>query len=127
MDDSDNCIAYYALQVGRDAVPENSGLKGSYVGVYDYFPAIELTFLGVQREYQRQGIGEYLLMDAFQKVAEVAKNVGFFAMTVLSADKSSDDFYKSLQFEPYSEHNGQQKLLYPIQDILTLVGLLKLE
>lgn len=119
--DSPVCIGYYTLQVGGDSVSELLGAKQSYVKNYVAFPAIHLLWVGVHEEYQRQGLGQHLLMDAFSKVAEISKNVGFYALTLQSIDENSTAFYESLGFEIYSENLKQPKMLYPLQDILELV------
>jgi ribosomal protein S18 acetylase RimI-like enzyme len=120
--DSENVIGYYALQVGSDSVDElPDANKDNYLKTYLAFPAIHLHFLGVDESYHRQGLGEYLLMDVFSKVAQISEYVGFYALTVQSLDDHSTAFYKSLKFTEYSENLRQPKMLYPLEDILTLV------
>lgn len=118
---SRNCIGYYALQVGSDSVSELPGSE-SYIQNYVAFPAIHLSYLGVHEPYRRQGLGQYLLMDVFSKVAEIAKYAGFYALTLQSLDDDSTSFYKSLGFAVYSENLEQPKMLYPLANILTLVN-----
>lgn len=119
--ESRNCIGYYALQVGSDSVSELPSAK-SYIQNYVAFPVVHLSYLGVHEPYRRQGLGEYLLMDVFSKVTEIAKYVGFYALTLQSLDDDSTAFYKSLGFVIYSENLKQPKMLYPLADILTLVN-----
>jgi GNAT superfamily N-acetyltransferase len=119
---SANVVGYYALQVGSDSVSELPGAnKNNYLKTYVAFPAVNLTFLGVAGEFQRQGIGSYLLMDAFSRVATISDCAGFYALTLVSYDEDSTEFYKSLNFTIYSENLTQPKMLYPIEDLLTLV------
>jgi ribosomal protein S18 acetylase RimI-like enzyme len=88
---------------------------------YVAFPAVHLSFLGVHEAYRRQGLGQYLLMDVFSKVAAISDFAGFYALTLQSLDDESTAFYKSLNFAVYSENLQQPKMLYPLADILTLV------
>lgn len=97
------------------------GDKSSYIKNHVAFPAVTLAWLGVHESYQRQGLGEYLLMDALTKVAEISKRAGFFALTLQSFDEASTAFYKSLNFEVYGGTQDQPKMLYPLADIIELV------
>jgi GNAT superfamily N-acetyltransferase len=119
---SNNAIGYYALQVGSDSVndlPDRN--KDNYLRTYVAFPAISLSFLGVCSEFQRQGLGSYLLMDVFSKVAAISDCAGFYALTLVSYDEDSTKFYESLNFTIYSENLAQPKMLYPLEDLLSLV------
>ncbi|WP_400770004.1 GNAT family N-acetyltransferase [Methylosinus sporium] len=120
--DSNNVIGYYALQVGSDSVNELPDRnKNNYLKTYVAFPAINLSFLGVASEYHRQGLGSYLLMDAFTKVAKIAECAGFYALTLISYNEKSTQFYKNLNFTIYSENIVQPKMLYPLEDLLSVV------
>lgn len=118
---SNICIGYYSLQLGTDSVAELPGGKETYLKNYVAFPAVHLSFLGVHDEYRRQGLGEFLLMDVFTRVANISEHAGFYALTLQSLDDDSTAFYKSLGFAAYSENTKQPKMLYPLEDILTLV------
>jgi ribosomal protein S18 acetylase RimI-like enzyme len=120
--ESENVIGYYALQVGTDSVADlPDANKDNYLKTYVAFPAIHLHFLGVDQDYHRQGLGEYLLMDVFSKVSQLSDYAGFYALTLQSLDADSTAFYQSLNFTVYSENLRQPKMLYPLADILTLV------
>ena len=47
---------------------------------------------------------------------------GFSLSTLTSLDDDSTAFYQSLNFEVYSEKTKLPKMLYPLEDILTLVS-----
>ncbi|MFX8059726.1 hypothetical protein ABTK63_20565, partial [Acinetobacter baumannii] len=59
--------------------------------------------------------------DVFSRVAAIAEHAGFYALTLTSLDDDSTAFYKSLNFTIYSENLKNPKMLYPLEDILTLV------
>ena len=119
--DSKIAIGFYALQVGTDSVAILPGSEKLYLKSYTAFPAVHLSFLGVQEDYRRQGLGSYLLMDAFNKVRAISEMVGFYALTLQSLDADSTAFYLSIGFAAYTDDPVTPKMLYPIEDILTLL------
>ncbi|MDO8876783.1 MAG: GNAT family N-acetyltransferase [Pseudolabrys sp.] len=122
LDGTPNVVGYYALQLGTDSVSElPDASKDNYLKNYVAFPAVNLSFLAVDEQFQRQGLGEYLLMDVFEKAAAIAEHAGYFALTLVSMNDGSTAFYKSLKFRVYSENTKLPKMLYPLEDILTLV------
>jgi GNAT superfamily N-acetyltransferase len=98
--DSIECIGYYALQIGTDSVADLPGAEQTYLRNYIAFPAVHLAYLGVAEPYQRQGLGQYLLMDVFTRVAEIARHAGFYALTVQSLDEESTKFYEVIAHAP---------------------------
>ncbi len=123
LQNSPNVVGYYALQLGSESVSElpDADKKENYLQNYTAFPALNLSFLAVDGAYQRQGLGEYLLMDVFVRAAAIAEHAGYYALTLTSLDEDSTAFYESLNFRTYSENLKTPKMLYPLQDILTLV------
>jgi hypothetical protein len=83
LEESENVLRYYALQVGTDSVAELSDAnKSTYLRTYVAFPAIHLNFLAVDETVKRQGLGQHLLMDVSSKVAQISDHVGFYALTL---------------------------------------------
>jgi hypothetical protein len=120
--DSPNVIGYYALQLGNESVSElPDANKDNYLKNYTAFPALNLSFVAVDLPCQRQGLGQYLLMDVFVRAAAIADHAGFYALTLTSLDDDSTAFYQSLNFTIYSENLKNPKMLYPLEDILTVV------
>jgi ribosomal protein S18 acetylase RimI-like enzyme len=122
LDKSPNVLGYYSLQVGADSVsdlPDSN--KNNYLKTYVAFPAINLVFLAVDESVKRQKLGQYLLMDVFERVAVISDYAGLFALTLTSLDDDSTAFYQSIGFTAYSENLKQPKMLYPLDDILSLV------
>lgn len=120
---SPNCIGYYALQLGSDNIPEDYKQKNpGYISGYTAFPAVHLSHLAVHVDHQNQKLGRYLLQHVFEQVASISESAGFFALTLQSYDNNSTAFYKKLGFEEYSEGSGQPKMLYPLVNILKLLG-----
>lgn len=119
---STEVVGFYALQVGGDSVDHIPRVSRKYLNNYEAFPAVHMSFLGVKEEFRRQGLGSYLLMDVFTKVKAISELCGFYALTLQSLDEDSTAFYRSLNFEPYTDDPVRPKMLYPIEDILTLVN-----
>lgn len=113
------CIGYYALQVGSDSVPDTRREKSSYLATYTAFPAINIGFLAVDRQVQNAGLGTFLLQDAFEKVAQVAEIVGFYAVTLQSLNAKTTAFYESIGFSTYAEF-PHPKMIYPVESILAM-------
>lgn len=122
VDGSPNCIGYYTLQIGSDSIPEAYKIKKQdYIATYSAFPAINLGYLAVDRAYQGQGLGQYMLQDIFEVVADLTAYVGFYALTVQSMTPDSTRFYRKIGFEEYSDGGGQPKMLYPIRKLIDLL------
>jgi ribosomal protein S18 acetylase RimI-like enzyme len=123
LDGSPNVIGYYALQLGNESVSElPDANKDNYLKNYTAFPALNLSFLAVDSQFQRQGLGQYLLVDVLVRAAAIAEHAGYYALTLTSLDDDATAFYKSLNFAIYSADNVKPpKMLYPLEDILTLM------
>ncbi len=118
------CIGYYTLQVGTGIVAELPKTHDSYLtrrkSTSQVFPAINLAYIGIDENYQMQGLGRFLIMDVFSKADLISKNAGMYALTLISYDASSTKFYKRIGFEIYVD-GEQPKMLYPIKSVIDLV------
>lgn len=61
-------------------------------------PGITLARLAVDKNYQRLGIGESLLVDAMIRAKKVSLEIGGFALFVDAKDGDVADFYKKYGF-----------------------------
>jgi GNAT superfamily N-acetyltransferase len=121
VDESQVCIGYYSLQIGTGKVAELPKEPQTYLtsSNQESFPAVNLAFLGVDEQYQRQGLGRNLIMDVFSRVENIATSAGLYALTLTSYDDKSTAFYKRIGFEVYVE-SRQPKMFYPIEGIIIL-------
>ena len=118
------CIGYYSLQIGTGKVADLPNTRNTWLSTWDKeacFPAVHLAYLGVQEEYHRQGLGEYLIMDVFSKVERISQSAGLYALTLVSLDANSTAFYKSLDFTVY-EDGSQPRMLYPIAGVIDTIN-----
>lgn len=114
-------IGYHALQIGSESMAALENKPEDYTKNYAAFPAVHLAFLGVQKEYQRKGIGAALLKDVIDKSYKISQLAGLYALTLQSIDEKSTAFYQSLGFEPYTRDVRSPKMLIPIRTIIELV------
>lgn len=98
-DDENNVKGYYTLSsssIERDLLPEEivKKLPPSYLDL----PVILMGRLAVSQNYQGQGIGEILLIDALKRSYNVSREIGSMAVIVDPLDKDAIRFYEKYEF-----------------------------
>lgn len=73
---------------------------------YSEIPAALLGRLAVDQNFQGQGVGEHLLIDALTRVCSVADDIAIFAVIVDARDSRAATFYEGYDFVrlPNSPH-----------------------
>lgn len=112
-------IGYYTLSTNSielTNLPESSIRK---LPKYKALPALLIGRLAIDINYQGQGIGEKMLLDALNRSYLLSKQVGCFAVIVDAKDKKSSNFYEKYGFKrsikkPY-------KLYLPMLTIINLI------
>jgi predicted N-acetyltransferase YhbS len=61
-------------------------------------PGVKLARLGVNQVWQRQGIGEILMLDAMQRALIVAENAGGIGLFVDAKDEAARTYYERFGF-----------------------------
>jgi GNAT superfamily N-acetyltransferase len=61
-------------------------------------PVVHLGRLAVDLRHQGQGLGEFLLMDAFRRAQLVADQIGVYALEVRAIDEAARQFYLKYGF-----------------------------
>jgi len=90
---------YYTLSssaVAFQSMPKSAANKLPKHSV----PALLLARLAVARAAQGQGLGELLLLDAFQRGLDLAERLGIHAVEVDCIDLQAKDFYEKYGFLP---------------------------
>ena len=90
---------YYTLSnnsIPLDLIPEN--FKKQLPKSYSSIPATLLGRLAVDINYQGQGIGTILLIDALKKSYELTQLIGSFAVVVDPLNKKAEEFYAKFGF-----------------------------
>lgn len=90
---------YYTLSnnsIPLEYLPEDirRKLPKSYVSI----PTILLGRLAVDNNFQGQGMGKLILIDALKRSFELSKNIGSFAVVVDPIDKDAERFYDKYGF-----------------------------
>jgi len=98
-DDENNVKGYYTLSsssIGRNLLPDE--IVKRLPPSYQDLPVILLGRLAVNQNYQGQGIGETLLIDALKKSYSVSAEVGAMAVLVDPLDNNAVRFYEKYEF-----------------------------
>ena len=114
------CIAYYAMRLAAEPMPDDLDVLAPYLANYETFVSVHLSWLAVDAPFQRRGIGQYLLMDAFDRVTAISEHAGFAALTLQSFDAGSTAFYERIGFIRYGG-GDQPKMLYPLDSVIEVV------
>ncbi len=90
---------YYTLSnhsVPKELIP--SRFEKKFPKSYTSIPTTLLGRLGVDKRYQKQGIGELLLIDALRRSYDISKSIGSFAVIVDPLDRDAERFYGKYGF-----------------------------
>ena len=110
-------IGYYSICA--HAVPSDNMPQSIKTASYSSAPFLLLGRLAVNLKFQKQGYGDALIFDAFQKTAETAEKVGVLGMIVDAKDKQAIEFYRKFGFQPLSvSHN---RLVLPLSALSSLI------
>lgn len=78
-------------------------------------PGVKLARLAVDQAYQRQGIGEVLMIEAMQRALIVAENAGGIGLFVDAKDESAKTYYSRYGF--VSLEDASLELFLPLSVI----------
>jgi GNAT superfamily N-acetyltransferase len=95
--DHKKICGYYTLSVGHikcDQLPEIVKAKLPKYPI----PIACIGRLAVDKDYKGQGIGGFLLHDAFTNVLSIADKMGVFAVVVDAKNNDAKSFYESYGF-----------------------------
>lgn len=67
-------------------------------------PCALLGRLAVSEDYQREGLGEFLLMDALSRVLAISDQIGLYALIVEAVNDKARDFYMKYGFEAFIDN-----------------------
>lgn len=99
--DGERVVGFYSLaasSVERRRVPSRVGRS-----MPEPIPVILLGQLAVDRDYQGQGLGSDLLVDAAKRALSAAHVIGARAIVVQAIDEEAKAFYEWNGFRPFSE------------------------
>jgi GNAT superfamily N-acetyltransferase len=117
-DDRKKIYGYYTLSAGHiecDQLPKSLKTKLSKYPVL----IARIGRLAVDNEYKGQGVGGFLLHDAFTKVLNIADMMGVFAVVVDAKNDDAKSFYGSYGFTELQD--SKLTLFLPITTIKSVV------
>ncbi len=110
------CVrGYYALQARHVAGADVPQPLARLLRLDARIPVVEVVMLGVDRAWQRKGIGTALLADALRRVKRVAHDIGVWAVVLEAFDGKAERFYRRLGFETLID--GTLTLYLPVAAI----------
>lgn len=115
-DKGNDVIGYYTLSsnsINLSDIPEDlaKSLK------YSEIPVVIIGRLAVHKDYQRNKLGQALLIDALKRIVEISALVGNHAVVVDPINDIATKFYAKLGFVPLKTSN---RMFLPLKTILDL-------
>lgn len=99
-EENTNIIAgYYSLSASSVELTNIPNKITSKLPKHSKLPVALLGKLAVNKIYQGQGLGAFLLMDALDKIIKISSELGYFAVEVDAIDESAKTFYLKYGFE----------------------------
>ncbi|KAA6181606.1 GNAT family N-acetyltransferase [Thiohalocapsa marina] len=95
----DVVVGFYSLAVGS-VDPEAAPSRVMKRLARHPVPVVILARLAVDKEHQRQGLGQALLKDALLRTAQAADIAGIRCLLVHAKDDAARQWYESWEFEP---------------------------
>jgi len=75
-----------------------------FFGNDSYFPCVQLVYMAMHRDFQRQGHGTIVLGEAVRVFTEVASAIGMPALILTPINDDARRFYSRMGFEPYDRN-----------------------
>ena len=108
-------LGYYTLSSYGIDVGELPADVAKKLPRYPLIPATLLSRLAVDRRYQGQGIGEFLLIDALHRALAQSAEIAAAAVVVDAIDAGAVKFYKHFGFVTFPAIDG--RLFLPMKAI----------
>lgn len=113
-----NIVGYYTLSAYTINPGELPAALSKKLPRYSHLPATLIGRLAVDRQHQRRGFGEQLLLDALRRSLENTSEIGSVAVIVEAENEQAKTFYRSYGFLEFP--GTPSKLFLPMQTIREL-------
>ncbi len=110
-------VGYYSISAYSVATDELADQVK--IDAYRELPFLLLGRLAVDRNFQGQGLGDALIIHAFQTTVAAAEKIGIFGMIVDAKDERAAGFYERFGFTRLS--TSKNRLVLPFSAIKKLV------
>ena len=107
-------LGFYTLavsEVGHDAFPNPKKYPKRV-------PVARLGRFAIEKSLQGKGYGEFLLLNALERVAEISQNAGIAAIVVDAKDMNAANYYRRYAF--ISTPDNPLQLLLPTATVLAI-------
>jgi GNAT superfamily N-acetyltransferase len=118
-DDPSQIAGFYTLSAASVQCAELPAQIAKKLPRYP-IPVALIGRLAVSNNYQGQGLGSVLLIDACKKVLQAREMLAVTGVLVEAKDSNAASFYKHMGFMSLSSH--EQRLFLPMQVIQNLVS-----
>lgn len=97
-------IAYYWLSAQGVDPTKLDKKTAEHMGRIEFASCVYLGMLATKTEYQGNGIGPVMMINAFRRALKVARTVGIYAITLQAVDKRTADKYaKDFDFQLFQD------------------------
>ena len=117
---STDVAGYYSLSALSVPLSDLPATAAKKLPRYPNVPATLLGRLAVDRRYQRQGLGVFLLLDALARALRATSDVGSVAVVVDAIDEPARAFYERCEFIPLPDQ--RRRLFLPMKSIAKMIG-----
>ena len=97
VDDDPKVLGFYSLQLSALASGKIMGKCKQKFGKRP-IPAVYLSMVGVQEEYEGKKIGTQLMLHAFERTMTIADNAGTYCLYLDAVSEKRAAWYEQLQF-----------------------------
>jgi GNAT superfamily N-acetyltransferase len=112
-------LGYYTLSAFGIDLGSLSADVARKLPVYPVVPATLLGRLAVDQRHRRQGMGEFLIMDALRRAYVQSSQIAAVAVIVDAIDEQAVRFYRHFDFIPFPDR--RDRLFLPMKTIATLL------
>lgn len=116
--DSKQVLGYYSLKLCSEPTKLLTGVHRSSLKKEQHFPAIEIEWMGVNKDIQREGLGTGLLVHALQSSVRAFEYAGGYGV-VLTPESGTEPFYRKYGFVEYGK-NDSKRMILPSASIVDL-------
>lgn len=100
--DGANIQGFYSLAM---SAIRRENLPPRHVGRFPDFPlpVARLARLAVDLRYQRQGLGELMLVDSLQRCLRLSREIGMIGVVIDAKDEKARKWYERYEFERFPD------------------------
>lgn len=97
--DEDNIIGFYTLSASAVNVGDLPESVAKKLPKYPLIPVVLLGRLAIDKNYQRKGLGDFLLMDALKRSLHSSQQIAAMAIVVDAINAAAENFYQQYGFQ----------------------------